>query len=225
MLYQKFIILFLGVASLFFLTSFYETYADNTIPTWLKTNAKAWSEGIISDKEYITTLQYLVDLNLLQINQDKQENSEKTDVGKRATKFVVHINSQEFGMQTYYSFEKFIHGIRHIDESPAEDYEFKTKAAFRLESIPSTDKEDYYKFVSMYINPGKEPEQFDVKVDVVTEHGTVIQQWDYKDCVITSYWTFFADTSYVYMISNADFTPEIRDRADFSCSGLKLVIP
>jgi len=77
----------------------------------------------------------------------------------------------------------------------------------------------------MYINTGKAPEEFDVKVDVVTENGIVIQQWSYNDCVITSYWTFLADSTDVYMISNPDFIPEIRDRSDFSCRGMNLVIP
>jgi large repetitive protein len=37
------------------------------LPTWIKTNAKWWSEGLISDSEYVTGIEYLINQGIIKI--------------------------------------------------------------------------------------------------------------------------------------------------------------
>ena len=40
---------------------------NSNIPDWIKNNAKWWSEGTISEADYITSLQYLITNGIIQI--------------------------------------------------------------------------------------------------------------------------------------------------------------
>jgi hypothetical protein len=46
-----------------------DAYAQDTfsIPSWVKNNAKYWSEGSISDSDFIKGIQYLIDNNILHV--------------------------------------------------------------------------------------------------------------------------------------------------------------
>ncbi len=93
------------------------------------------------------------------------------------------------------------------------------KPQFTLESLPSKDKEEYYKFIGTYINPGKTPEPFDTTINILTGDGTVLQKWHYTECDGTNYTTFFLNNLLVYKFKEANGS-EIRDKTYFSCSGL-----
>ena len=43
------------------------TSADLEIPKWIRDNAKWWSEGLISDQDYINGLQYLIQQGILKV--------------------------------------------------------------------------------------------------------------------------------------------------------------
>ena len=51
-----------------------EKNISNTIPAWIKNNAKWWSAGKISDEDFLNGIKYLVTTGI--INVDVQENSE-----------------------------------------------------------------------------------------------------------------------------------------------------
>ncbi len=93
------------------------------------------------------------------------------------------------------------------------------KPQFTLESLPSKDKEEYYKFISTYINPVKSPEPFDVTINILTGDGTILQKWYYTECDATNYTTFFLNNLLVYKFKE-EVGSEIRDKTYFSCSGL-----
>ena len=44
------------------------------IPTWIKNNAKWWSEGQIGDSDFISGIKYLIENNILLIDESKQDN-------------------------------------------------------------------------------------------------------------------------------------------------------
>ncbi len=44
----------------------------NTIPSWIKTNAEWWSNDQITDEEYITALEYLIEEGIIKIENDLQ---------------------------------------------------------------------------------------------------------------------------------------------------------
>ncbi len=41
--------------------------ADSSVPEWIKNNAKWWSEGTISESEYVTSLEFLITQGIIQI--------------------------------------------------------------------------------------------------------------------------------------------------------------
>ena len=54
---------------------------DYAIPLWIKDNAKLWSEGKISDSEYISAIQYLMQHGWMKITSiDDDEVVEKTKI-------------------------------------------------------------------------------------------------------------------------------------------------
>ena len=64
---------------------------------------------------------------------------------------------------------------------------------FILESLPSKDKEWLNEFLARYINIGKIPDLFKVRVDVVTGDGSVIQSWNYEECQVIDHIQYFDD--------------------------------
>ena len=121
---------------------------------------------------------------------------------------------------TFYSFSKFVP----LAKNPTFPISIPgnvigEKPRFVLESLPTTDKENYYKFLSRYVNPGATPEPFDVTIHLVTGNGNILQSWQYKDCSANNYVIFFTDNLIKFKQSMGS---EIRDKTYFECSGLSL---
>ena len=55
---------------------------SNTIPSWIKNNAKWWSDGAITDNEYIASLEYLIEHKIIKIENDLQQSTEIIDNGE-----------------------------------------------------------------------------------------------------------------------------------------------
>ena len=93
----------------------------------------------------------------------------------------------------------------------------------QLESLPNKYTNGAYYLVSKYINPGVQPELFDVTVDLITGEGTGLYSVKYPNCSATNYSIFLNDN-----IADIKFGPpiksEIRDKAIFQCSGVNGVI-
>ena len=87
-----------------------------------------------------------------------------------------------------------------------------------LGSLPSKDKEEFYNLVAEYYNLGKDPEPFDVKIDLLAGDGTILQTWDYSKCNITDYQTFLFDNLLFYK-GHGGQGHEIRDNTVFDCVG------
>jgi hypothetical protein len=92
---------------------------------------------------------------------------------------------------------------------------------FFLESLVSKDKQGYYDLISRYIDAGKTPEPFDVNIDLVTGDGTPILRWQYFDCTVTSFDTYFQDSLLIANFHHGSDT-EIRDHTEFECGGFHL---
>lgn len=58
---------------------------------------------------------------------------------------------------------------------------------FFLESLPSADKKQFYKFVSDWMDRGDLLNEFSVDIDVLDGRGNTIQIWSFTKCEITSY--------------------------------------
>ncbi len=92
---------------------------------------------------------------------------------------------------------------------------------FILESLPSKDKADFYKLMSKYINPGKVPQLFDVKLTAIMSDGSKLISFVYEKCQATEYSLYSQNLSVVYQFSG-EKEHEIRDHTLFYCGGDKI---
>lgn len=138
----------------------------------------------------------------------------------RAERIIAQFSGGELkNTATFYSFSKFTP----LAETPAFQISIPgnvigEKPRFALESLPTTDKEHYYAFLSRYINPGKAPEPFDVTVDVLVGDGTTLQRLEYKKCQVLEYKTYLEDSLFIRKFTDK-FEKEFRDRTIFQCIG------
>jgi hypothetical protein len=144
---------------------------------------------------------------------------------ERADRIIVQFSGGELeNTSSFYSFSKFMP----LTKDPNSGLPISIpgnvigeKPLFYLESLPSIDKEYYYKFVSRYINPGEVPRPFDVTIHFVTDSDTVLQSWKYTECSANNYVVFFTDNLLIYKFSQGTGS-EIRDKTFFECSGLSI---
>jgi hypothetical protein len=204
-------------------------FANNSnIPDWIKNNAKWWSEGTISESDYIKSLQYLITNGIIQIpiTEVTAAQTSVTDE-ERAQSFKVTISNIVAPISTTY-FEKF--EMTSSKSGTADDprgrmYEFRDiNPKFFLESLPNADKKQFYKFVSDWMDRGNLLNKFNIDIDVLDGKGAIIQTWKFDKCEITSYGTYLQDTVFIYQFSKSQDS-EIRDRTNFSCVGVHLVVP
>ncbi len=204
--------------------------ADSTIPEWIKNNAKWWSEGSISETDYITSLEYLITNGIINIPIPITEvTAAQTSLTEeeRAQSFKVTVSDITVPFSVSY-FEKF--EIATSERGTADDprgrmYDFRdVNPKFFLESLPSADKKKFYEFVADWMDRGDLLNEFDIEIDVLDGTGTTIQIWEFNRCEITSYGTYLQDTIFIYQFSGVEDS-EIRDRTHFSCVGVHLRVP
>ena len=229
--FQKKIPIFLAI-SIIGLIGFVATASasDSTIPDWIKNNAKWWSEGSISEADYLKSLEYLITEGIIQIPTPITEvTAAQTHLTEeeRAQSFKVTISDVTAPISVNY-FEKF--EIATSQAGAADDprgrmYDFRDIAPkFFLESLPSADKKKFYEFVADWMDRGDLLNEFDVEVDVLDGTGSTIQIWEFNSCEVTSYGTYLQDTVFIYQFSGVQDS-EIRDRTHFSCVGVHLRVP
>jgi len=221
-----FIITIIGVVG-FSITA---SAADSSIPEWIKNNAKWWSEGTISESEYVTSLEFLITEGIIQIPIPITEvtavQSLLTD-NERAQYFVVHfadgLIEKPITIETFYKFEatgsqtepeRYVHPIYLFDDQPE----------FLLESLPSVDKQDMYRGIDRWMSKSAPVTPFDVDIDVLSGDGQIIQTWAYQKCEPTAYGTFLQDVTFLYQFVD-QAKSEIRERVTFTCAGIDLEVP
>ena len=203
---------------------------DSNIPEWVKNNAKWWSEGAISESDYITSLEYLIQNGIIDlpapINEVTTVQTKYSDE-ERAQSFRVTISNIVQPLPVHF-FEKFAFASSDFtdpNDPRGRVYDFREiNPRFYLESIPSIDKMHFYDFVAKWMDSGNSLNEFDLAVDILDGTGAVIQTWDFQECEITGYGAYLHDTTFVYSYSGLQDN-EIRDRTDFSCVGVSLKTP
>ncbi len=206
---------------------------DSAIPEWIKNNAKWWSEGSISETDYITSLEYLIKNGIIQIPIPITEvSAAQTSLTEeeRAQSFKVTISNIVTPISFAY-FEKFeLNTVDNAKALIADDprgrmYQFRDdNPKFFLESLPSADKKQFYEFIADWMDRGDLLNEFDVDIEVLDGTGATIQIWEFNTCEITSYGTYLQDTIFIYQFSGVQDS-EIRDRTNFSCVGIHLRVP
>jgi len=198
---------------------------EGLIPSWIKNTASFWVDGDVGDSEFISSLQYLINQDIIKIPITQAiATSVNLDDKDRAMSFVIHFSDGEFTETlTIYTFYTFFHFSTNIDSNKLDATSgFEKIPAFSLQSLPSKDKSLLYEMVNRYINPTYPPSPFHVTVEILSGDGTIIQIWDYRKCNINDYTTFVNTDKENYRFSDIDDI-EIRELFVFDCSGFRLV--
>lgn len=209
-------------------TSFVIFVDGASVPSWIKNNAKWWAEGQITESDYLSSLQYLVNQGILVIPITEVTAASTNSDNKIAHSFVVHFSNGLISKPiTFTTFSKFQITSSTIDEqrSSFPVYKFSDNPEFFLESIPSIDKKEFYIGVDRWMTKSNAISPFDVNIDVISSDGRIIQTWKFSKCELTGYGTYLQDVRNLYQFSNNDEMAEIRERATFVCQGIKLSTP
>lgn len=72
------------------------------IPSWIKNNAKWWSDGKITDEQYISTIQYLVSKGAIKVPSADTQSSNSTFMSFGIQKLVTNIRTNSSVSTGYY---------------------------------------------------------------------------------------------------------------------------
>jgi len=205
---------------------------NSSVPDWVKNNAKWWSEGSITETDYIKSLEFLITQGIIQIpipiTEVTAAQTPLTD-DERAQYFVVTFDDglieEPFTIDTFIKFEATSSQTKQSEFlATFPIYKFGDEAEFLLESMPSIDKQKMYIGINNWMERGSSLTPFDVRIDVMSGDGRVIQTWHYDDCKPTAYGTFLQDVIFLYQYVDQDKS-EIRERVTFTCAGIDLEVP
>jgi hypothetical protein len=142
--------------------------------------------------------------------------------------YVVHFFGTDFeGLHSIDTFSDFSPSVNLI-ETPFDvitvpGNPFDEKPQFFLESLPSKDKENLYRYFAKWVNPGQPPELVNISIDMITGNGDILQRWNYVDCTFYDY-TMHLEDSLLKFSYTGEKSPEIRDKSEFTCRGMNLEI-
>ena len=131
---------------------------SSSLPDWIKNTAKWWSEDQISETEYVTSLQYLIDQGVIKVN-TPINNVLATDVSipvdKQASSFVVKVTSEHYELnENYYTFAQFFNQNDASGTPRGTLVGIPENPEFILGSLPSEDKKQLYEYIEKTLNPG-----------------------------------------------------------------------
>ncbi len=205
--------------------------SERSIPDWVKNNAKWWAEGNISEADYVSSLQYLINQGILSISipitQVLAASSQVSDED-RAQSIVVRFSDgplpSEVPFTTFSSFQPITPREKFVHENA---YVFGDKPQFILQSLPSKDKVALYAAIDKeyFAKAGSSTiTRFDVAIDILAGDGSLIQTWQYNKCHVYAYGTFLQEVRNFYPFSD-EFQSEFRDKMIVECSGVRLQVP
>ena len=195
------------------------------LPDWVKNNAKWWAEGKISEQEYLNSIQYQIDQGIISVGistilQPVPFARNIPQDYDRAQWYVVQLSGGDLQeTHTFYTVGKFEPGEDPIFLKSLREHGFNSY--FVLESLPNKELTKAYEIVSRFINPGRVPQPFDVRIISFSGDGSPIVTQKYNKCKIGEYTPYLQDALYIYQL-NKKFESEIRDRAVFECGGVQI---
>jgi len=204
---------------------------ESSIPDWSKNNAKWYTEGRISEAEYISSLQYLINQGILSIpipiTQVITASTPVSDA-ERAQSIVVRFSDgpmpTEIPFTTFSLFQPITQREKFVHENA---YVIGDKPQFILQSLPSKDKVELYKAIDKvyFAKAGTATiTRFDVAIDILAGDGSLIQTWKYSKCHVYAYGTYLQEVRNFYPFSDR-LESEFRDKIVFECAGVRLQVP
>ncbi len=100
---------------------------------------------------------------------------------------------------------------------------------FLLESVPSKDKKQFYRFVKESLeskgNVLANPTFLDIKIDIFSGGYDLINTLSYEKCYVTDYFVHSVDSKgKIPFLKENDLSIEIREVTKFSCNSFKLLL-
>lgn len=197
------------------------------VPEWVKNNAKWWADGQIPESDFVSAMQYLINQQIISIPIASVVATDvNLDEKDRVMSVIVTYNGEIFGTpETIYTYSEFQHisnalrttsgGISTVaSETPQ----------FYLAGLPSKDKQNVYRLVDEYVNPGRPPSTYDIQVDLVSGDGETIQTWDYRKCDMQDYIVYLDTSELNYRYGEKDDS-EFREVILWECAGFSINVP
>lgn len=224
------LLIFFGIALFCVSIISLSTVDASSIPDWVKNNAKWWAEGSITEADYISSLQYLINQGILSIpipiTQVLAANSPVSDAD-RAQSIVVRFSNGPLPTERpFTTFSQFKSLSPRNDMLHDSVYVFGDKPQFLLSGLPSKDKADLYEAIDRvyFAKAGSTTiTRFDVAIDILSGDGTLIQTWQYNKCQVFGYGTFLNDITNFIPFSGEEL--EYREKIVVECSGVRLQVP
>jgi len=217
----KYLILLIFIIGIFSISPLASAQISD-VPDWVKNNAKWWSEGKISEQEYLDGIKFLIDNQIIKVQTfspvltESKNSFDSTDENFLEAIQVQFSSGDLTETITIDTFSRFNSGkdvtvINQLRELGYQSY-------FLLESLPSKDKVEYYNIISKYINPVAKPQPFDVKISGIMSDGSILLSSDHENCAIVDFSLYHQDSTVIYQFTK-EKQAEIRDRALFYCGG------
>jgi len=195
---------------------------SSDVPDWVKNNAKWWSEGKISEQEYLDAIKFLIDNQIIKVQTvppvltESKNSFDSTDENFLEAIKVEFAAGDLTEIITIDTFSKYDSGkdVTLIDQIGELGYQ----SYFQLDSLASKDKAEYYNIISQYINHGKKPLPFDVKISGIMSDGSILLSSFHEKCAIVDYSLEYQDATIIYQFTN-EKQAEIRDHSLFYCQG------
>jgi len=224
--------LILGISVIGILGLSLTAFAENSlVPEWIKNNAKWWSEGSISEADYLSSLEYLITKGIIQVPITVYEvTAQQTLVteDERAQFFVVTFHegllSEDVIINSFQKFEAISSQNEYSLPYQIPIYEFDDQPAFLLEGLPTSENKKLYVGLDNWLTGRATQNPFDVDIDVIAGDGSTILTWEYRECEPTAFGTFLQDVVFYYQYVDQD-KAEIHERVIFDCLGVHLTTP
>lgn len=142
---------------------------------------------------------------------------------ERANTFIISVFGGEFtDILTGNNIYKF-EALRRDrgDQTPSNSANQETYG-FLVESLPTQEKKELYEFLARYVNPGKEPEPFDVTIDTILGNGDILHRLHYTKCDARDIVWYLQDATWLYQF-NGQQQEEIRSKYILECVGFKII--
>ena len=103
--------LILGISLVILLGISSTAAQEQSIPSWIKNNAKYWSEGQIPDSDFTKGIEYLINQGIMKIPQTKPSSSQSNGIPSWVK------NNAKYWSQSEISDSEFVKGIEYLVES------------------------------------------------------------------------------------------------------------
>ena len=78
---------------------FLQKIEENSIPSWIKNNAKWWSDDKISDDDFLAGIKHLVENNIVKLNSQKNSEVVVKELARKAWNFEHYINNIQYDIK------------------------------------------------------------------------------------------------------------------------------